>query len=282
MTTYRTIEIDGGELFYREAGDSGGTDPAAPRGLPELVGAVRAADRPPRRPLPPRGARLPGVRTQPGPGRRDHLRSPGGRHRGVHRGEGPGALQPLHVRLRRAGRVPAGHAPPRAHRGAGDPERQRLRDRLRAQHAGPEAVLGRPRRQRGRDPRPVAARRHAFAVRRRRPGPGDGQPGPVGARPALPRSPRPRPVMLDLLFDYRATSRSTRPGTSTCAPTNRRRCWRGAEHDAYFPEAGARAYLQDLPAAELHLLDTGHFATATHSREIAELIGAFLARHETS
>ena len=31
--------------------------------------------------------------------------------------------------------------------------------------------------------------------------------------------------------------------------------------------------------AELHLLDSGHFATATHSGEIAELIAAFLDRH---
>ena len=43
-----------------------------------------------------------------------------------------------------------------------------------------------------------------------------------------------------------------------------------------FPPDGARAYLDDLPDAELHLLDTGHFATATHSEEIAALIGAFL------
>jgi hypothetical protein len=38
----------------------------------------------------------------------------------------------------------------------------------------------------------------------------------------------------------------------------------------------ARAYLNDLPEAELHLLDTGHFATATHSDEIAARITAFL------
>jgi pimeloyl-ACP methyl ester carboxylesterase len=44
---------------------------------------------------------------------------------------------------------------------------------------------------------------------------------------------------------------------------------------------GARAYLHDLPEAELHLLDTGHFATATHHDEIAELITAFLDRHVT-
>jgi pimeloyl-ACP methyl ester carboxylesterase len=49
-------------------------------------------------------------------------------------------------------------------------------------------------------------------------------------------------------------------------------------NDAFFPPEGACAYLEDLPDAELHLLDTGHFATATHSAEIAELIGAFLER----
>jgi hypothetical protein len=42
--------------------------------------------------------------------------------------------------------------------------------------------------------------------------------------------------------------------------------------DRFFPPDGARAYLRDLPEAELHLLDTGHFATATQSAEIAVLI----------
>jgi pimeloyl-ACP methyl ester carboxylesterase len=36
-------------------------------------------------------------------------------------------------------------------------------------------------------------------------------------------------------------------------------------NDAFFPPGGARAYLDHLPDAELHLLDFGHFATATHS-----------------
>ena len=53
-------------------------------------------------------------------------------------------------------------------------------------------------------------------------------------------------------------------------------------NDAFFPEAGAHAYLQDLPEAELHLLDTGHFATPTHSAEIADLIASFMARHGNS
>ena len=41
----------------------------------------------------------------------------------------------------------------------------------------------------------------------------------------------------------------------------------------------ARAYLRDLPQAELHLLDAGHFALETHGPEIAALMRDFLLRH---
>ena len=49
-------------------------------------------------------------------------------------------------------------------------------------------------------------------------------------------------------------------------------------NDHYFTAAGARGYLADVPDAELHLLDTGHFALATHADEIADLITAFYAK----
>lgn len=48
--------------------------------------------------------------------------------------------------------------------------------------------------------------------------------------------------------------------------------------DPFFPEPGARAYLRDLPDAELHLFDTGHFALETHLPEIAPLVADFLDR----
>ncbi|NYI03531.1 alpha/beta fold hydrolase [Allostreptomyces psammosilenae] len=48
--------------------------------------------------------------------------------------------------------------------------------------------------------------------------------------------------------------------------------------DPFFPEPGARAYLRDLPDAELHLFDTGHFALEDHLPEIAPLIADFLDR----
>ena len=86
-------------------------------------------------------------------------------------------------------------------------------------------------------------------------------------------------VMLDLLFDYQSNV-ALYPRWHDYLRTHQPPAllaW--GRHDAYFPPAGAQAYLLDLPEAEVHLLDTGHFATATHSREIAELAAAFLARH---
>jgi pimeloyl-ACP methyl ester carboxylesterase len=86
-------------------------------------------------------------------------------------------------------------------------------------------------------------------------------------------------VMLDLIYDYTSNValyptwqvylRNHQPPTLIA--------WGG--NDQYFTADGARAYLADLPRAELHLLDTGHFALATHAREIAELIAAFHASH---
>ena len=86
-------------------------------------------------------------------------------------------------------------------------------------------------------------------------------------------------VMLDLIYDYtsnvalyptwQAYLREHQPPTLITWGAN----------DRYFIADGARAYLADVPNAELHLLDTGHFALATHVDEIAELIAAFHAAH---
>jgi pimeloyl-ACP methyl ester carboxylesterase len=52
-------------------------------------------------------------------------------------------------------------------------------------------------------------------------------------------------------------------------------------NDPIFPEPGAHAYLADLPQAELHTFDTGHFALEENLPEIAPLIAAFLDRVST-
>jgi pimeloyl-ACP methyl ester carboxylesterase len=49
--------------------------------------------------------------------------------------------------------------------------------------------------------------------------------------------------------------------------------------DPFFTVAGAEAYLRDLPNAELHLLDAGHFALESHTNEIIALTRDFLAQN---
>jgi pimeloyl-ACP methyl ester carboxylesterase len=49
-------------------------------------------------------------------------------------------------------------------------------------------------------------------------------------------------------------------------------------NDPFFLPAGAEAYRRDNPNAEVRLLDTGHFALETHAREIAAAIREFLGR----
>ena len=83
-------------------------------------------------------------------------------------------------------------------------------------------------------------------------------------------------IMLDLFRDYRtnvalyprfqAFFRERRPPALIV--------W--GQNDVIFPAAGARAYLKDLPNAELHLLDTGHFALEDKGNEIATLMYTFL------
>jgi pimeloyl-ACP methyl ester carboxylesterase len=86
-------------------------------------------------------------------------------------------------------------------------------------------------------------------------------------------------IMLDLFKDYgtnvalyprfQAFFRERRPPTLIV--------W--GQNDVIFPAEGARPYLRDLPKAELHLLDTGHFALEDKGDEIARLMRDFLGRN---
>jgi pimeloyl-ACP methyl ester carboxylesterase len=50
------------------------------------------------------------------------------------------------------------------------------------------------------------------------------------------------------------------------------------KNDPFFLPAGAAAFKRDIPGAEVRFLDTGHFALETHVEEIAGAIGEFLTR----
>jgi len=49
------------------------------------------------------------------------------------------------------------------------------------------------------------------------------------------------------------------------------------KNDPFFLPAGAEAFKRDIPKAQVHLYDTGHFALETHAAEIAAMIRDFLA-----
>jgi len=95
---------------------------------------------------------------------------------------------------------------------------------------------------------------------------------------ALLSRPGNKEAMLALLYDYR-----TNLGRYAEWQTYFRQykppmliVW--GKNDAIFPTPGAQAYLRDLPEAELHLLDTGHFALEDHADEIARLMRDFFER----
>jgi pimeloyl-ACP methyl ester carboxylesterase len=85
-------------------------------------------------------------------------------------------------------------------------------------------------------------------------------------------------IQLDLFYDYRTNI----PLYPRWQETFRRRqlpmlvAW--GKNDEIFVAPGAEAYKRDLPDAEIHLLDTGHFALETHGSEIAALINNFLPK----
>ncbi|GLS43415.1 pimeloyl-ACP methyl ester carboxylesterase [Methylobacterium brachythecii] len=96
---------------------------------------------------------------------------------------------------------------------------------------------------------------------------------------ALLDRPGNKDIQLDLFHDYgtnvplypqfQAFFRDRKPPTLIV--------W--GKNDKIFPEAGAHPYLRDLPNAELHLLDTGHFALEDKLDEMAPLIRGFLDRN---
>jgi len=85
-------------------------------------------------------------------------------------------------------------------------------------------------------------------------------------------------IQLDLFADY-ATNVALYPRFQAWFQEHRPpflAAW--GRHDPFFLPPGAEAFARDNPNAEIHLLDTGHFALETHAAEIAALMRDFLAR----
>jgi pimeloyl-ACP methyl ester carboxylesterase len=83
-------------------------------------------------------------------------------------------------------------------------------------------------------------------------------------------------IQLDLFLDY-ASNVELYPAFQEFFRTSRPpllAIW--GRNDPFFLPAGAEAFKRDIPDADVRLLDTGHFALETHATEIAAAIRAFL------
>ena len=85
-------------------------------------------------------------------------------------------------------------------------------------------------------------------------------------------------IQLDLFLDY-ASNVALYPKFQAYFRTKRPpvlAIW--GRNDPFFLPAGAEAFRRDNPNAEVHLFDTGHFALETHANEIGATIVEFLGR----
>jgi pimeloyl-ACP methyl ester carboxylesterase len=85
-------------------------------------------------------------------------------------------------------------------------------------------------------------------------------------------------IQLDLILDYRTNPRLYPDFQAYFRAHQPPVLLAWGRNDAHFLPAGAQAYRRDLPDAEIHLLDTGHFALETHAAEIGALMRDFLQR----
>ncbi|HKM64537.1 MAG TPA: alpha/beta hydrolase [Acidisphaera sp.] len=84
-------------------------------------------------------------------------------------------------------------------------------------------------------------------------------------------------IQLDLFLDYRSNV-AAYPGFHAYFRAHRPKLlaiW--GRNDPFFIPPGAEAFRRDIPDANVRFLDTGHFALETHAAEIAEAIRGFLA-----
>lgn len=89
-------------------------------------------------------------------------------------------------------------------------------------------------------------------------------------------------IQLDIIYDYR-TNVALYPVFQDYFRTHRPPAlilW--GENDPIFPPEGARAFLRDLPDAELRFFNTGHFALEDKADEMIPVMRDFLARNLVS
>ncbi len=252
--------------------------------LSVIVSDVRNSDPATRRSLSSRRPGLSRLRTERGPGAsrfRLHLRPSGGRRGRAHDCARPKGLCSVHARLRRPGRLPPCACASRTRARADHSERRgargvdwgSLREARRRYWANPTAEVDN-----------LKANFTSLAATRQRhlgssPHPERYDPDAWTDEYAFLSRPGQAEIQAALFYDYR----------TNVAAYPKWRAWLReklppplvvwGKYDPSFTTAGAMAYQRDVPNAEIHLLDAGHFALDEACDEIAALMRAFLARN---
>ncbi len=85
-------------------------------------------------------------------------------------------------------------------------------------------------------------------------------------------------IQLDLLYNYQSNVALYDRWHEYFRKRQPRMLILWGKNDPFFTVEGAKAYQRDLPNAELHLIDTGHFALEDFSAFIAERMRKFLGQ----
>ena len=84
-------------------------------------------------------------------------------------------------------------------------------------------------------------------------------------------------IQLDLFLDYKSNVALYPTFQAYFRKYHPRFLAVWGKNDPFFLPPGAEAFKRDIPDAQVRFLDTGHFALETHANEIAEAISSFLA-----
>jgi pimeloyl-ACP methyl ester carboxylesterase len=87
--------------------------------------------------------------------------------------------------------------------------------------------------------------------------------------------PKARRVQLDFFYDYRKNVELYTAWQAHLRDTQPKTIIFWGQDDIFFTREGGEAYLKDLPNAEMHRLKSGHFAVEDHLSYIAEKMIAF-------
>ena len=85
-------------------------------------------------------------------------------------------------------------------------------------------------------------------------------------------------IQADLFYDYRRNVESYPRWQAWMRERQPRLLVLWGRYDPSFQSSEAHAYRREVPKAEIHMLDAGHFALDTAADEIAGLVRGFLAR----